>query len=188
MKIVFVFVFVIILFGCNIFVPREAEAPRPPAEWHAFQTTPEMCLENLVFAYNFIENGWKYSSVLSSRFEFHFDPQDRIDLTLPISWGRIDEIDMLRNAHSRTGANGIELELTKILDQEDRIQANSAWIFRRYVLVVSTGEEGLFQTYTGKLELYLESELGLWVIREWSDFRDDNEWTWGRMKDAFSSI
>ena len=188
MKIVLVFFITFILIGCNLFEPRDAEVPRPPAEWHAFQTTPERCLENLIFAFNFIENGWKYSSVLSDRFEFYFDPQDRVDFTLPTSWDRVKEIDMLRNAHSRTGANGIELVLSKIADREDRIQANNAWLIRRYILKVSTGTEGLYQTYVGEMELYMESEFGIWVIRRWSDFRDENEWTWGRMKDAFSSI
>ena len=185
MKIVLAVILILCLLGCNLFEPREADEPRQPAEWHPFQTTPEKCLDNLVFAFNYIENGWKYSSVLSSQFEFHFDPQDRIDFTLPVSWDRVNEIEMLRNAHARLGIDGIELELSKIDGLDDLVQANNARFFRRYVLLVYMGDDGFSRNYTGKMELYMESEFGLWVVRQWSDFRDDSEWTWGRMKDEF---
>jgi hypothetical protein len=187
MRIVFIIFVTILLFSCNIFAPREAEPPEQPAEWHAFHTTLQECLDNFIFAHNFRENVWNYISILSNDFEFYFDPQDRIDFTLPDSWNRSTETAMLWNVHSQAGANGMTLELFRIDNQEDIIHARWAQIFRNYELTISLDQNITFQTYSGKMELYLEIEDGLWVISEWRDIRDNNLWTWGRMKNAFSS-
>jgi len=178
-----------IIAGCNIFEPREAEEPDKPVGWNPFPTTPERCLENLVFVYNHRENVYQYGSVLSDRFVFHFDPQDRADFTLPASWGKANEIEMLMNAYQQMGQHQeMHLTLMIIPDQPDRIQANSAWIFRYYILFVNHNQSSLGTEFAGKMQLYLERESnGFWRIREWSDFRGQSEWTWGRMKNAFAA-
>jgi len=186
MKIVYVLILILVCFGCNLFEPREAEPPDPPADWHVFPTTHVMCLENLIFAHNYRENMWNYGNILSEQFEFIFDRQDVSDFTLPNTWNRISETVMLRNAHSQAGASGINLELSLIENQVDDVRSNMAWIFRNYSLKVDSFHDDNYQIFSGRMELYLEIEHGLWVIREWFDFRDGNIWTWGRMKNAFS--
>jgi len=178
-----------LIIGCNIFEPRKADEPDEPVGWNHIPNTPERCIENLVYAYNHRENIYQYGSVLSNQFVFHFDPQDRADFTLPASWGRANEIEMLMNAYQLLGqTQAIHLTLLPMPNQPDRIQANTASMFRYYILHVNHSQSNLGTEFSGQMQLNLERENnGFWRIREWSDFRVQSEWTWGRMKNAFAT-
>ena len=182
--------FIVLLFfalfstGCNLFQPRESEEPTKPADWHITTDTAEKCLENLEYAYNFKQNAVNYQSILSEQFEFFFDVQDISDFTLPTKWVRRDEITMLWDAHQATNEyQGMKLVMEKIPTQNDNHGANSVTFYRNYELRV----DSLQRNFYGKFQLLVEKESdGRWRITRWQDFRDNNEWTWGRMKNEFS--
>ena len=178
---------ILILSGCNIFQPRKAEEPRPPAQWHPFTVTALMCLENLVFSYNYKQNMFNFERILSNDFVFYFDRNDVTDFSLPISWEKDAEKEMLINAHQRVeGDRAMDLILTSIVNQPDDIGLNIAWIYRNYELFVYHDDQNISNTFAGQFQLLLERENdGLWRIMEWHDFRKDSLWTWGRMKNEF---
>ena len=190
MKNICIFTLVVLLLGsCNIFAPRKADPPDKLAEWNAFPNTPEKCLENLVFAYNYRENVFQYGSILTDNFVFYFDPQDVQDFTVPDNWFKYNEIDMLMNVYFQSNrTSDMKLELIKLPNQPDILHSNYAWLYREYHLYVNHLITNLNQDFYGNFQLYLERESnGVWKIREWNDYRGQSEWTFGRMKNAFGS-
>jgi len=177
------------MLACNIFTPRSAEPPDKPAEWNAFPNTPEKCLENLIYAYNHRENVFLYGNILSDDFVFYFDSQDVLDFTLPPRWYKQNEVDMLMNVYFQTNMLfDMNLRLEVLANQPDIYHANYAWVYRGYKLYVNHNIPNLFTEFIGKFQLYMERESnGIWKIKEWHDFREQSEWTFGRMKNAFSS-
>lgn len=186
---IFIIIFVLFLVGCNIFEPRKSEAPDTIAEWNAFTTTADKCLENLLFAFNHKENIYQYGNILSEGFTFYFDTQDINDFTLPVQWGKEKEIDMLINLYQQgNNTQEVLLSVRKIDGQSDTYQSNNASIYRQYELNIAQSTTVLSTNFSGKFMLYLEKgNDGLWKIHDWYDYRDQSEWTWGRMKNAFSS-
>lgn len=186
----FIFLTILLLIAsCRIFEPREAEKPGKPVEWNAFPTSPEKCMENLIYSYNYRENVYQYGSLLSDEFKFYFDPQDVSDFTTPSMWYKTNEIDMLMNVYQQTGdTQELNLVLSAIPGQSDNYYANNAWIYRFYELQVNHSLTNLSTDFSGKFQILLERESnGLWKIKEWYDYRNQSEWTWGRMKNAFAS-
>ena len=175
--------------SCDLFEPRNADDPSKPAEWNPFPTTPYMCLENLVFAYNYRENVFNYGTILTTGFFFHFDPQDVRDFSLPIRWFKQAEVDMLMNVYFHSNrTQDMSLFLYELPNQPDIVQSNHAWIFREYILYINHTIPNLNNEFTGSFQLYLEREsTGFWKIQEWHDFRGQSEWTFGRMKNAYGT-
>jgi hypothetical protein len=189
MRIIIIFVIVSIFCACNVFEPREADAPGKIAEWNHYVTSADQCVENLLFAYNYRENIYKYSDILEENFRFYFDTQDINDFTLPSNWSKTNEIDMLINLYQQSdNTQEVTLALSKISGQSDTYHSNDADIYRFYELYVNHNITNVSQSFSGKCQLHLEKGSdGFWRITEWYDFRDESEWTWGRMKNAFSS-
>ena len=179
----------LLTFGCNIFQTRSADPPDKPAEWHGYPVTPELCLENLVFAFNYRENVFLYASILSDMFVFNFDANDVLDFTVPTRWFKTSEVDMLMNVYFQgEGLEDMRLQLSVLPNQPDIIQSTSAWFYREYQLFVNHTIPNLSTEFFGHFQLHLERDAdGLWRIREWHDYRVSSEWTFGRMKNAFSS-
>ena len=175
--------------SCNIFEPREAEKPVDPAKWNSFPTTPYLCLENLVYSYDYRENVFNYGTLFNDIFIFNFDPQDVRDFTVPVRWFKQQETEMLMNVHLQSGrTRDMTLNLFELSNQPDIIQAQHAWIFREYILFLNHTQPNLANEFTGIFQLYLERESnGFWRIHEWHDYRGNSEWTFGRMKNAFGS-
>ena len=182
-------IFLTMIASCNIFQTRDADPPEPPALWNAFPNTPERCLENLVYAFSFRENVFKYKDILSDDFIFYFDPQDVQDFTVPDRWFKQSEIDMLMNVYFQSDqTQDMNLSLEVLPNQPDIIQSNHAWLYREYILLVENTIPGFNNEFIGQFQLYLERESnGFWIIKEWIDYRTQSIWTFGRMKNAFGS-
>ncbi|HPM01068.1 MAG: hypothetical protein KA886_09005 [Candidatus Cloacimonetes bacterium] len=178
----------IIVSGCDVFSPRDAENPEQPAAWHTFQVTPAKTLENLVYAYNYRENVYNYTNLFFDTFYFYFDNQDASDFSIPSYWTKSSEIDMLMNTWQRINpGSSMELTLTPIPSQGDNIQTNRAWFFRTYQLTIAHSLTDIPTLFTGKFQIYMEKDNnGFWKIKEWYDYRLTSSWTWGRMKNEFS--
>jgi hypothetical protein len=189
-KLVFIIISTLILAisGCEIFSLRDSEDPQKPAEWNTYTLTPVKTLENLAFSYNYRENLYKYASLFADNFSFNFDSRDISDFHLPYSWNKSSEVDMLMNTYQRIDPeNAMSVVFEKINDQNDNIQVNRAWLYRKYTLTVYTSTSGLPKTYSGKMQLYLEKDnTGFWRIKDWNDFRILNNLSWGRMKNEYS--
>ena len=183
-----IIILIILLSGCEVFSPRDAENPEQPAAWNTFQVTPAKTLENLVYAYNYRENVYNYTNLFYDNFYFFFDPQDVADFSLPGYWGKASEIDMLMNAYQRINpGSSMQLTLTPILSQSDNIQVNRAWFYRNYELTIAHSIVDFPTLFTGKSEIYMEKDNnGFWKIKEWKDYRLISSWTWGRMKNEFA--
>lgn len=174
--------------GCKPFEVRASEEPDKPADWNPFQTTPSLTLGNLVYSYVFRENIYNYGNVFADGFQFHFDPQDAEDLHIPDRWGKTEEIDMLISVYQQIlPEHEIALTLSVLPEQSDNIQSSRAWIYRGYVLTLNHSLSGIPQVFQGKMQLYMEKDnTGFWKIRDWYDYRVQNQWTWGKMKNAFA--
>ena len=190
MKLFLILLSVVLIFAaCNLFEPREADSPDKPVLWNAFPTTPGKCLENLVLAYQHREYVYQYGTIFTNEFEFWFDKHDVTDFSLPIFWIKQDETEMLINAYQQTGLNQeINLTLSPIPNQPDSNQANRAWVNRYYHLTVNHNQQNLNTEFSGIAQIQLErGSDGFWRISRWDDLRDQGFWTWGRMKNAFST-
>ncbi|HOE90986.1 MAG TPA: hypothetical protein PKZ69_03445 [Candidatus Cloacimonadota bacterium] len=182
------FICIIALSGCDVFTPRESEKPDKPAEWNSFPITPEKTLENLLFSYNYRENVYNYQNLFADGFSFFFDNQDVSDFSLPVSWNKSSETEMLINAFQRINANSaMALTLSKITSQNDNIQVDRAWFYRNYELTIPHNINGLPHVFAGQFRIYMiKDNNGFWVIKEWNDYRLSSSWTWGRIKNEFA--
>ncbi|MCL1827749.1 MAG: hypothetical protein FWG20_06895 [Candidatus Cloacimonetes bacterium] len=154
--------------------------PSKPPEWNILTSTAEKCLENLVYAYNYKQNGIRYDSILSNSFEFYFDPQDVQDISVPPFWQKQQEVSVLIDAQQQgVDAESLFLSMSNIDGQNDNHNVTTVVFYRHYELWVSD----LGKIYKGKLQISVEKESdGLWRIKRWYDYREGSEWTWGRMK------
>lgn len=174
--------------SCRFFDPRESEDPSKPADWNAFQVTPQKTLENLIYSYNYRENVYNYSYIFSDQFVFHFDNQDVVDFNVPQSWNRTKEIDMLMNLYQSVNQqNSMTLSFEVIASQPDNIQVDRAWFFRNYTLRFESAINQMPREFYGKMQIYMEKDnSGFWRIKDWYDYRISNNWTWGRLKNEYS--
>jgi len=178
--ILYLLVFVL---SCNIFHPRDSEEPSKPPEWNIITNTADRCLENLLFVYNYKQNAINYHRILSDQFTFNFDLQDVQDFGVPVVWGKQQEIEMLINLHQYSNKyQDIFLYLEQVPNQTDNYGATSVTFFRNYILRI----DSLNKTLKGRFQLLVEKDTdGLWRIKTWHDYRINDIWTWGRLKDEF---
>jgi hypothetical protein len=164
------------LCGCRLFEPRKAEEPQGVIVWNHFPITPYQTFENLQTVYDYKEGAERYRSILTSDFSFNFDSQDTQDYHLPVSWDKDSEVEMRGLINSE-----MELIMTNIPEKKDRVQAESAVLYRNYRLRFISGRSN--NVFEGNMALYLRREAdGFWRIERWDDFRSNDHVTWGRLK------
>ena len=177
----------LLLSGCNIFDLRTADPPDGKVEWNSYANTYEKCLENLVYSYNYRENVYKYSDILTDNFRFEFDREDVFNHSVPEVWEKRSETEMLINLFQQTTSNqSVHLELFPLENQRDDVRDRVATIYRGYVLLLNNNRNPN-EELIGELEMVLEKETnGLWKIKEWRDYRRQSHKTWGRLKNEYS--
>ena len=186
-----IFVLILILFtllSCDIFSPREAEDPlNTEFQWHDYATTTNELLDNLEWAFEYIQNAENYNQLFSNQYIFYFDSQDVSEHGFESTWSLNQEVNIIKNYYFQSNDNStVEVELTPN-DEADQVNANAAHIYRNYVITTDDNIDNFPNTFEGKFELYLIFENGVWKIASWKDFRSDSSDTWGRFKHEFSS-
>ncbi|MEA1973373.1 MAG: hypothetical protein U9N34_08790 [Candidatus Cloacimonadota bacterium] len=193
-RIVNLFIFISLIsliYSCDIFEPRDAHNPiNTEFEWNDFPTSPYQTLENLEWAFEYIQNADNYQQIFTDDFIFYFDSQDISEHSYESSWGIGQEQNIVQNYYSQTSDNSpIDIELVEN-EENDQINSNNAHIYRDYVLNTNYDILDFPDEFVGKLEIFLVFQNGNWKINYWKDFRtssSDNMNTWGRFKHEFSS-
>lgn len=176
--------FVLSLGGCDFFRVRDSDPPSKPAPWNSYATNWDLCLENLEYCYEDSRNAVKYQTLFTPGFAFHFSVQDVNDYSIPPTWTASQEQDMLLNLFSQS--DSLAITLTELPGQPDEISSSEATIYRRYeVLRYPTGS-GEPETHSGELELNFSKSEAYWYIRDWYDYRSQDNPTWGKLKYDFS--
>lgn len=172
---------VFLLNACNLFTVRDADPPGSPAPWNDFATTWQLALQNLEYCYEDNRNAVRYTGILRPEFRFYFAPQDISDFSVPNSWTRAEEQDMLQLLHTRY--RNIDVELSAV-DQADVISSSTAILYRQYELsgILRSGNGNRLSLASGKLELHYRLEYGYWYIDKWYDYRGTTGSTWGKLK------
>ena len=167
------------LWSCRIFSPRESDPPQHNTEWNTFVVTPEKAVENIIYVFQDQQNVTKYSEILDDDFAYYFASQDVVEFDISNDWDSESEIESLTLFHMRyADNNGISLQLEQF--EEDEIQTNRAEITRNYTLSVE-GETDI-EYFEGKWKIVLKNVSGFWKIYQWYDYREDADYTVGRMK------
>ncbi len=178
----------LLLSGCELFKVRDSDPPGAAPPWIDFATQWDSTLTNLEYVYEDYRNAIKYSGLFSADFSFHFAPQDISDFSMPSTWTRTLEQDMIQLLHNRY--EQIQVELSDI-SGSDQIGASEVKIYRAYLLtgILRTKEPSFNKQIlaSGNLELQLRKTGGFWYIHKWYDYRSDGNSTWGRLKYENSS-
>lgn len=178
----------ILLSGCDLFKVRDSDPPGAAPPWIDFANEWDSTLLNLEYVYEDYRNAIKYSGLFSTDYVFHFAPQDISDFSMPNTWTRTLEQDMIQLLHNRY--EQIQVELTDI-SGSDQIGASEVKIYRAYLLTgIQRTKAPSFVRQTlasGNLELQLRKTGGFWYIYKWYDYRSDGNITWGRLKYENSS-
>jgi len=180
-NIVYVLLAVMLLTGCDLFRVRDAETPGTAAPWNDFATTWQLALQNLEYCYEDSRNAVRYTGIFLSDYRFHFAPQDVSDYSLPSTWSRSEEQDMIQLLHTHYKNLSVELQS---VDQADVISSSEAVLYRQYTLsgVLREGDGSRQTLASGNLELHYKLEYGYWYIDKWYDYRGSTGSTWGKLK------
>ena len=181
-KVPYLLLLLLLLSACGIFDLRDSQDPSAPPPWNSTTSSWEQALQNLGYCYTDSRNVVKYSGLFLPSFRFHFAPQDVNDFSLPATWERAQEQDMLLNLHNLSSK--ITLDLQSIPSSPDEILVAEARVFRSYQISLKTATGTRY--YNGSLELQLRRESGYWYIYRWYDFRGGNDASWGKLKYDYS--
>lgn len=181
-------ILLLILPGCGIFSPRDADPPEGSSPWFTFPIKWEQTYDDLQYIYLYRLNKQKAADFLSTDFIFHFASQDVTDLGYPSTWNRTAEQNMLNHFHDVMTSQGYKLQITMepVEDQEDEISSNKVWLYRSYEIKIINAQQQVVETYAGKCRLYMEPVSSLWKIKEWWDYRTNATNTWGKLKYEYS--
>jgi hypothetical protein len=176
----------------NPFSTRGTEPPvGATGTWETPQS-PEIVIQNLLFAYNQMNIG-NYQLCLSMDFIFS-SPEDSIDAAnsgrpdLFANWDKQAEVATATNIFaSFSGADSLDLYLSLTRSLPDLIEDSTAIIYREYVLrIIYSHSGGLADTLIaqGKARFHLTQEqLYWWTIRWWEDEPElAGSYDWGDFK------
>jgi len=181
----------LLLSGCSVFEPRSADEPDNSSEWNSYPITPGQTMDNFLSLFNDKSLSIKYRSMFGSSFKFRFEPRDITEYGLPDSWDLNTEVESFNNLCSYlSDNNGFTLELTPVEGEEDeefQVYMTEYYISRNYAFEVEGSANGLPSVFRGKCVIKMEVNVDrIWKITEWYDYRENFEWTWGRLKYEYS--
>jgi hypothetical protein len=187
----------VLLTGCfkDPLSTRGTEDPYGSSGTWETPQSPEVTLNNLLFAYNemVISN---YQLCFSDSFRYS-SPEDSIDAVndgrgdLFVDWTRAVEIAVTNNIFSTfTSSDSVNLILTMSPAEEytDQVEDSTAILYRAYDLVVITSNEDTSYTdsYSGRAVFHLfEEQLNWWTVYLWEDIPIDSQDDWGDFKGLF---
>ncbi|UCE66580.1 MAG: hypothetical protein JSU85_00775 [Candidatus Zixiibacteriota bacterium] len=187
----------ILFAGCfkNPISTRDTEDPYGTSGTWETPQSPEVTLNNLLFAYNemIISN---YQLCFSDSF-FYSSPEDSIDAVndgrgdLFADWNRTVEISVTNNifvTYSNSDSSNLVLTLSPSEDYSDQIEDSTAILHRIYDLVIITANEDTSFTasYSGRAVFHLwEEQLNWWTIYLWEDIPAGAGDDWGDFKALF---
>jgi hypothetical protein len=197
-NILLIFLASVILFGgCikNPFATRDTEDPYGAVGTWETPQSPEVTVNNLLFAYNemIISN---YQLCFSDSFVYS-SPEDSIDAVnngrpdLFANWNRAVEITVASNVfstYSNDDSSNLILTFSISNEYSDQIEDSTAILHRIYELVViTTTEDTSFTTsYSGRAIFHLwEEQLNWWTIHLWEDVPAVTGDDWGDFKALF---
>ncbi|MDD2230240.1 MAG: hypothetical protein PHY48_12610 [Candidatus Cloacimonetes bacterium] len=171
----------VLLCGCDLFKVRESEPPGEPPLWNDYAYDLEYVLENLGYCYTDSRNKIHYAGLFTGDYVFHFAVQDISDFSIPSTWNRSQEQNMIELLHNNY--TQIEMDSLKI-DSDDQISENEAFIYSPYTIrgTMRNSPERAVIIANGKMELHLKRISGYWYIEQWYDYRLTNADTWGKLK------
>jgi hypothetical protein len=177
----FVVILILSLWGCakNPFSARGSEPPLGAGGTWETPATPEMALQNLLFAYNerVISN---YELCFSDSFLFS-SPEDSIDAVnngrpdLFADWDRQAEVASATNifrTFSDTDTMSLYLALLPSPDNNDLVEDSLATLYRNYVITIVQVHAGVPDTARaeGLATFHLWQEgLNWWTLWWWED-------------------
>ena len=180
--------------GCfkNPISTRDTEEPYGSSGTWETPQSPEVTINNLLFAYNemIISN---YQLCFSDSFVYS-SPEDSIDAVndgrgdLFADWNRSVEISVTNNifsTFSNSDSANLILTLSNAEEYSDQIEDSTATLHRRYDLVIiTTNEDTSFTTsYSGLAVFHLwEEQLNWWTIHLWEDVPTEMGDDWGDFK------
>jgi len=183
--------------GCfkNPISTRDTENPYGSSGTWETPQSPEVTINNLLFAYNemIISN---YQLCFSDSF-IYSSPEDSIDAVndgrgdLFTGWNRSVEISVTNNIFSTYSNNdslNLILTLNNAEEYSDQIEDSTAILYRRYDLAVITSNEdtSFTNSYSGLAVFHLwEEQLNWWTIRLWEDVPVETGDDWGDFKALF---
>lgn len=186
----FVLLLMILFQSCNLFETREPEAPAAENQWNSFPIHPDSTLNNLKLVYNEQKYLVKYEAIFSDDFVFYFDNLDVEEYGVPVSWQSESEINYLNNLYNDSNIKSVELQLSEIdsePDEEYYDYLEEYYIYREYKLIIDNKSDSLSNEYEGKCVLHLKTnDDHIWKIFEWFDYKEESNWTWGRLKNEYS--
>lgn len=172
---------VILIPGCDLFTVRDADPPGTPAPWNDFATTWQLALQNLEYCYEDSRNAVRYTGIFRQDYIFHFAPQDVSDYSIPPTWDRAAEQDMIQLLHIRYRDMAVDLQS---MDQQDIISSSDAILYRQYTIsgALRSGDGTRVTLAAGNMELHYRLEYGYWYLDKWYDYRGSAGSTWGKLK------
>jgi hypothetical protein len=188
----FLILIVSVLFaGCfkNPISTRDTENPYGSSGTWETPQSPEVTINNLLFAYNemIISN---YQLCFSDSFRYS-SPEDSIDAVndgrgdLFANWNRSVEISVTNNifsTYSNSDSMNLILTLSNAEEYIDQIEDSTATLYRRYdLMTITTSEDTSFvSSYSGLAVFHLsEEQLNWWTINLWEDVAEEAGADWG---------
>jgi hypothetical protein len=194
-RMLYIILMTIVLFsGCfkDPISTRDTEDPYGSSGTWETPQSPEVTINNLLFAYNemIISN---YQLCFSDSF-FYSSPEDSIDAVndgredLFANWNRSVEIAVTNNifsTYSNDSLSNLILTLSVSVDYSDLIEDSAAVLHRNYNLaIITSGQDTTLTTvYSGRAVFHLvEEQLNWWTIELWEDVPAQTGEDWGDFK------
>jgi hypothetical protein len=190
--LVFGFLLVLVLVGCNIFETRTPEPPSQSSSTFVPATDPSLVFSNMANSFrdlNSVNYLKSFADSLSAGRSFSFEPTQQAKIKyggIFLTWNRQSEQQYFENLRSKI-PTGSAATLTFESLTAQSLQSDSAQYEVTYRLTVPHTVASLPTEATGKAQFLLIADRSRnWVIWRWIDLTTNTStFSWSDLKGAF---
>jgi len=186
----FPFLLLLLFFGCDLFLTRNADPPEIPGANYQPAFSPDTLIKNLVNS--FIEKNTQnylasFSDSSFSKKEFVFIPSAAAAAKFPFladKWSLNEEEQYFNNMVSKVL---VETPIILVISEKERsILGDSILFSASYSLNVPHNDVTISTIFEGEMKLKLiRDSRSIWSIFYWEDIRSTNEPSWSDLKGLF---